>query len=377
MTAHAAEQPLESGRNSPAQRVTIAIDAMSGEGGPPAAVAAAAEVAGDRPDASFIFFGAERDLAPLVARLPELAGRVSVEACSAVVQMADRPREALRRGRDSSMSRALDAVAEGRAQVAVSAGNTAALMAMASLRLKPDSVAARPAIAALWPSVSVHGSAVVLDMGADIKADEEALTAYAAMGAAYAQAALRIETPRIALLNVGSEPTKGRPELRASARRIAQLEAQGALGGRFLGFVEGDQIAFDYADVIVTDGFTGNVALKSAEGAARLIGRFTRDAFSRSLWDRLSALAAAPALRRLKARMDPRSVNGGVFLGLSGLVVKSHGAADAVAFASALRLAARLTEQDVGGRIDARLARLADADIEPLDAAATGAVKAL
>lgn len=348
--------------------VTVAVDAMGGDRGASAALAAIA--ASRAACVRHVVFGDQDILSAELARLGHGdaidAGALEIRGCESVVAMADRPREALRRGRGSSMSLALDAVAAGEADVAVSSGNTAALMTLASLRLRDAAAATRPAIAALWPSLSASGSTVMLDMGADLRADAAALAQYAAMGAVYAEAALDLAAPRIALLNVGTEPTKGRPELREAAERIALLVETGRLPARFVGFVEGDDIPRDVADVIVTDGFSGNVALKSAEGAARLIASFMREAFSGSLLGRLGALAAYPALKRLKARMDPRNVNGGVFLGLSGLVVKSHGAADAVAFASALRLAQRLARFDLAPRIAARLAQL---DAPPLDLA--------
>ncbi len=347
----------------------VAVDAMRGDAGPDAALAAVSAVAAEAPDLAFTHFGDPAwvdaaQSAPVVA-----SGRATLERCDAVVDMADRPRQALRRGRDSSMSRALEAVADGAADAAVSAGNTAALMTLASLRLRAADAGQRPAIAALWPSRSAAGFNVVLDMGADIRADADALVGYATMGAAYADAALGIALPRVALLNVGGEPGKGRAEIREAAERLALSAEVGALDARFIGFVEGDEIALDKADVVVTDGFSGNVALKTAEGTARLIGGFLKEAFSGSWTSRLAAIAAYPALKRLKKRMDPRSVNGGVFLGLRGVVVKSHGAADAVAFASALRLAARLARNDIAGRVAAQLARRPSATVDPEEGA--------
>ncbi|MEL6316016.1 MAG: phosphate acyltransferase PlsX [Pseudomonadota bacterium] len=328
-------------RRSGGPGAVLAIDAMGGDHGPPAVVDGLAALFADPPASplSAILHGDAAELSALVAARPQLAGKVRIQHADAVVAMDARPREALRAGRGSSMWRALSDVAEGGATVALSAGNTAALMTLAMVRLRPAPGVDRPAIAALWPSLGPAGWTVTLDMGADLRADPRTLAQYGLMGAEYARIALDLDSPRVALLNVGAEETKGRPELQEAAQTLAAACPPSA---RFVGFAEADAIGFDVADVIVTDGFTGNVALKSAEGAARLIAAFMREAFGKNAVTKLGALAATPALRSLKARMDPRRVNGGVFLGLNGAVVKSHGAADAVAFEAALRLAARI-----------------------------------
>ncbi len=340
-----------------AGELVLAVDAMSGEHGPEAALEAVAAFLDAERSARAVVFGDAQELAPKAASLGAAGvGRIELRNAESVVPMDAGPRDALRSGRGSSMWGALDAVGAGEAHVAVSAGNTAALMAMASYRIKPVEGAPKPAIAALWPSRSAAGYNVVLDMGAGLDADAETLVGYALMGAAYARLALGIEAPRIGLLNVGAERGKGRAELRAAAET---LEAPPTLRGRarFVGFIEGDQIPSDDVDVVVTDGFTGNIALKTAEGTARLIGSYTREAFGGSWARKAAALVAFPALKALGRRIDPRRVNGGVFLGLNGVVVKSHGAADAVAFASALRLAETIGRRDLAGVVADELAK--------------------
>lgn len=342
----------------PARRVRLAVDAMGGEGGVAvAAPAAAAAVAAD-PGLDVILVGDGDAIASAASAVAVGRSRISVEDASAVVPMGASATEALRTGRGSSMWRALDLVGAGHADAAVSSGDTAALMALSNVRLRVADPIKRPAIAALWPSTGAAGGAVVLDVGANLTADASALVDFAIMGVEYARIALGVETPRVALLNVGTEPTKGRPEIKEAAIRIAAALETGALDARFVGFVEGDDIAVDRADVVVTDGFCGNVALKTAEGTARLIASFLRSAFEADLFSKAAGLAATPALRRLRARMDPRRVNGGVFLGLSGAVVKSHGGADVVGFESAIALAARIARADAAQRIADGAARI-------------------
>jgi glycerol-3-phosphate acyltransferase PlsX len=350
----------------------VALDAMSGDDGPSAALDAAEAVLTGQ-QANFVIFGDRVVIETLLATRPTLAANSEIVDCDSVVAMSDRPRDALRHGRGSSMSKAIEAQTKGLADVVVSAGNTGALMAMATLQLKRAPGVARPAIAALWPSLSSVGACVALDMGGDVRADAKALTTYAILGSEYARAALGIATPRIAILNVGSESNKGRPEIKKAAEMLQNLEQERRLGGRFVGYIEGDQIAFDKADVVVTDGFSGNIALKSAEGAARLVSTFMREAFRASIWSKVAAYFAAPSFRRLKRRMDPRSVNGGVFLGLRGLIVKSHGSADAIAFASAIRLALRLTDARVYQKLEERLAQIEKDDRDRDDVAETPA----
>jgi glycerol-3-phosphate acyltransferase PlsX len=248
----------------------------------------------------------------------------------------------------------LEAVKSGESPAAISAGNTGALMAFSMLSLRKAQGVNRPAIAVLWPSVNPAGYNVLLDAGADIRADAEDLFKYALMGTSYARNALGVGRPRVGLLNVGTEEHKGRAELHEAAEMMAAAAPLGEFD--YIGYVEGSDMASGRVDVIVTDGFTGNIALKTGEGTASLIRGQLRQAFSYSLFSRAGALFAQGSLRRLGARIDPRNVNGGVFLGLNGLVIKSHGGADATGFAAAIRLAATLSERGFTEKLAARMA---------------------
>ena len=354
--AQAEPQPAKSAAVKSASgksAAVLAIDAMSGERGPQAVVEAL-EIILDG-EASplgrnvYQLFGDAVRLTDLLTARPALQDRVQIRHAAGVMPMGATPREAMRQGPHTSLGACFDAVVKGHADVAVSAGDTVALMTLAHTMLGPVPGLRRPAIAALWPSVGPAGAAVGLDMGANLHADPEILAQHALLGVEYARAALEIERPRVAVLNVGHEDTKGRSDLKEA---IALLQSDPPPNAEIVGFVEADAIGFDVADVIVTDGFTGNIALKSAEGAAKLIGRYMRESFEGHWRGPLAAAGGAPALKARKTRIDPRRLNGGVFLGLGGLVVKSHGAADGVAFASALGLASRVARGDVAARIE-------------------------
>lgn len=318
-------------------------------------------------DLAFILHGDEAVLRPMVARHPELSGRCEIRHAARVVTMHDKPSQVMRQGAGTSMWSCIDSVKSGEALVAVSCGNTGALMAVAMLRLRKLPGVNRPAIACLWPSRNAGGFNVMLDVGADIKAEAEDLLQYATMGTVYARNGMNLKRPRVGLLNVGTEEHKGRAELKVAHDRMT--EAQDAVGFDFVGFVEGGDIPSDRVDVIVTDGFTGNIALKTGEGTAKLISDFMREAFGAGLVSKFAALLALNSLKRLQARIDPRRVNGGVFLGLNGTVVKSHGSADATGVAAAIRLAAQLGRS---GFIDRLSARLASAGAAGQDAADNG-----
>ncbi len=336
----------------------ISVDAMGGDRGPAAVVAGLARSAQKNPRIRFILHGPEAELRRLVERRRGLAERVEIRDAEGVVTMEDKPSHVMRHGNGTSMWSAIESVRTGEAEVCVSCGNTGALMAIAMRRLRKLEGVNRPAIAIFWPSRGPAGFTVMLDVGADVRADERDLMQYALMGASYARNALGIERPRVGLMNVGTEENKGRPELKAAHELIAGV----AGGGRFdfAGFVEGGDIPSGRVDVIVTDGFTGNVALKTAEGTAKLIRDFLREAFRATPLSRLAALMAYSSLRRLQNRIDPRQVNGGVFLGLNGTVVKSHGSADATAVAAAIKLAARLAESGFTRRLAARVASVGE-----------------
>ncbi|WP_188476842.1 phosphate acyltransferase PlsX [Primorskyibacter flagellatus] len=338
-------------------RIVISVDAMGGDRGPNAVVAGIARSAKKNPDIAFILHGPKAELSRLVTRRKHLRGRCEIRDATGVVRMEDKPSQVMRHGKDTSMWSALDCVRDGEATVAVSCGNTGALMALSMIRLRKIPGVNRPAIAVLWPSRNPSGFNVMLDVGADVRADEEDLLQYAIMGASYARNGMHLERPRIGLLNVGTEENKGRAELKAAHDLIEQAAPGG--GFDFVGFVEGGDIPGDSCDVIVTDGFTGNVAIKTGEGTAKLIGDLLKEAFKFSPLSRIAALLALTSMRRLQKRIDPRRVNGGVFLGLNGTVVKSHGSADATGVAAAVKLAFQLAQQDLTSKIRARVASAA------------------
>ena len=325
--------------------VVISVDAMGGDRGVSAIVAGMARAARKHPDIGFIVHGELQELKQRISRRRSLRDKCSIRQTEDVVTMEAKPSQVLRNGKGTSMWSAIESVRMGEARVAVSCGNTGALMAISMMRLKRAKDVKRPAIACLWPSRNPSGFNILLDVGADIRADEDDLLQYAIMGADYARNGLRLDCPRVGLLNVGTEQHKGRSEIRAAHEAIG-IKAQ--IGNfEFVGFVEGSDIPSDRVDVIVTDGFTGNVTLKSVEGTANLIRDFLRDAFRLKPLSRLGAMFAYPSIRRISRRIDPRRVNGGVFLGLNGTVVKSHGSADSVGVAAAIDLAVRLANRDL------------------------------
>ena len=268
--------------------------------------------------------------------------------------MEDKPSHVVRTGKDTSMWSAIESVRSGEAAVAVSCGNTGALMALSMIRLRKLPGVNRPAIAVLYPSSNPQGFNVMLDVGADVRADADDLMRFALMGNSYARNGMDLARPRVGLLNVGTEEHKGRTELKEAYDLIRAQEAEA--GFEFVGFVEGGDISGNVADVIVTDGFTGNVAIKTGEGTASLVGRRLREAFGYSLWSRIASVLAYTSLQRLRMRIDPRRVNGGVFLGLNGTVVKSHGSADATGVSAAIKLAAQLAQNQFNDKLAARVA---------------------
>jgi phosphate acyltransferase len=348
-----AETPSTSSATRPdAARIVISVDAMGGDQGPAAVVAGLVLSATRNPAAGFILHGDEAVLRPMLAREGSLTGRVDIRHASGVVAMTDKPSHVMRHGQDTSMWSAIESVKAGEATAVVSCGNTGALMAVSMIRLRKLPGVNRPAIACLWPCRNPGGFNVMLDVGADIKAEADDLIQYATMGAAYARDGLRLATPRVGLLNVGTEDHKGRAELKEAHERLMATDP----GFSYVGFVEGSDLPSDRVDVIVTDGFTGNIALKTGEGTAKLISDFLREAFNAGLLSKFAALLALNSLKRLQKRIDPRRVNGGVFLGLNGTVVKSHGSADATGVAAAIDLAHRLAETGFQARLAARLA---------------------
>ncbi|GAA0304396.1 phosphate acyltransferase PlsX [Rhodovulum strictum] len=337
-----------------APRTVISVDAMGGDRGPSAVVAGLVKAATKNPEIRFILHGRRGELEPLLARKRVLEGRVEIRDAADVVTMEAKPSQVMRHGQATSMWSAIDSVRNGEAPVCVSCGNTGALMLLSIMRLRKLPGVNRPAIACLWPSRNPQGFNVMLDVGADVRADEHDLLQYALMGSSYARNGLGLVRPRVGILNVGTEENKGRAELKAAHDLIEAATEAGQFD--FVGFVEGGDIPSDHVDVIVTDGFTGNVALKTGEGTARLIGDFLREAFAATPLSRIAALLALTSLRRFKKRIDPRRVNGGVFLGLNGTVVKSHGSSDATGVAAAVKLAWELAQSGFTERLAARVA---------------------
>jgi phosphate acyltransferase len=313
-------------------KVRIALDAMGGDQGA-SVVVPGADVALERhPDVTFILFGDSAVVEPLLRAHPRLSAVSRLVHTDVAVSMDAKPSQALRSGRwKSSMWLAIDAVKHGEADVAISGGNTGALMAMAKFNLRTMAGIERPAIAGLWPTL--RGVSVVLDMGASIGADAQHIVDMAVMGSAMARIVFNLDRPKVGLLNIGVEEIKGLEEVREAGRILRET---GLVDFEYIGFVEGDDIGKGVADVVVTEGFAGNIALKVAEGTARQFATLLKDSMRRSWRTKLGYLLARDAFTTLSSKMDPRKVNGGVFLGLNGIVIKSHGGTDAEGFASAV-----------------------------------------
>jgi len=314
--------------------VRIALDAMGGDFGPSVVVPGAAIARDRRPDTSYLFFGDEKQIRPLLDQHPKLAAVSEIRHTDVVVKSDDKPSQAVRAGRrGSSMWLAIESVKKREADAAVSAGNTGALMALSKICLHMLPGIERPALAAIWPTL--RGESIVLDVGATIGADAEHLFDLAIMGSAMARIFFDIDRPTVGLLNVGTEEIKGLEEVKAAARRLREANIPTI---DYRGFVEGDDLGKGTVDVVVTEGFTGNIALKTAEGTAKQIAQYMRDAFKSSLMSKLGALMARGAFQALKQKIDPRRVNGGLFLGLDGVIIKSHGGMDSVGFAGAIEV---------------------------------------
>src|SRR5712671_6360860 len=335
------------------QKVRIALDAMGGDVGASVVIPGAAIALRRHPDAEFLLYGDSAQIEAQLAKYPALKAASRVVHTDVTVAMHDKPSQALRRGRkNSSMWLAIDAVKKGEAHVAVSAGNTGALMAMARFHLHTMPGIDRPAIAGVWPTA--RGNSIVLDLGATIGGDHHHLVALAVMGSAMASVLFGKPRPTVGLLNIGVEEVKGGEEIRKAAE---QLRAMDLPNLDFIGFVEGDGIGKGAADVIVTEGFSGNIALKAAEGTARQISEYLRSAMSRSWRSRIGYLFARQAFKALRDKMDPSKSNGGVLLGLKGIVVKSHGGTDAEGFAYAVDVGYEMVRYDLLAKIDQMLHR--------------------
>uniref|UniRef100_A0A9E7ZN34 Phosphate acyltransferase n=1 Tax=Bosea sp. NBC_00436 TaxID=2969620 RepID=A0A9E7ZN34_9HYPH len=327
--------------------VTIALDAMGGDHGPSVVIPGAALMLERRPDARFVIFGDDKQVLPLIDQHPKLKAVTTFHHTEISVKMDDKPSQALRYGRyKSSMWRAIDATKTGEADVTVSAGNTGALMAMSKFCLKSMPQVDRPALAGLWPTA--RGESIVLDLGATIGADARHLVDLAVMGAAMARVVLDLDRPTVGLLNVGVEEIKGVEAVKEAGRILRESNLPHLA---YHGFVEGDDLGKGTVDVVVTEGFTGNIALKTAEGTAKQIAEYLRAAMGRSLMSKIGYVFARGAFAALKDKLDPRKSNGGVFLGLEGIVVKSHGGTDAIGFASAAELGYEMAREDLMAKV--------------------------
>ncbi len=322
------------------KRITISVDAMGGDFGPSVTIPAIAKACELHPDVAFLIFGIESDVRPFINAHPILLERSEFIACDTAITMDEKPGSALRRGRKvSSMWQSIDAVKADIAHASISAGNTGALMAMSKVVLRMNQGIERPALAAIWPTL--RGESIVLDVGATIGISASQYAQFAIMGRAYAHVVLGIADPSVALLNLGVEDMKGTDVIKEAAEVISELDVN------YIGFIEGDGIGRGDADVIVTDGFTGNVALKTAEGTARQITTMLSDAIKSSWMSRIGYIFARSAFNVLKERLDPNASNGGIFLGLNGVVIKSHGGADVSGFTSAIEVAIEVSRAKI------------------------------
>lgn len=331
----------------------LSIEVMGGDAAPEVAIEGLALFTKQRENVRFLLHGDETRIQPLLARHPDVAARSELRHTEIFVRMEDKPSQALRKARGSSMWNAVECVKSGEAQAAVSAGNTGALMAISIMLLRKMTGVHRPGMTALWPTMV--GTSVVLDVGANLEADAAQLVTFAVMGEAYARAVSGKAKPSIGLLNIGAEDSKGHGHLKAAA----QILSSAKLDLNYHGYVEGGDISAGTVDVIVTDGFSGNVALKTAEGTARLVASYLKEAFSSDIRSKAGAYLASAGLNKLRQKMNPSNVNGGVLLGLNGVVVKSHGGTDAEGYATAVNLAADLAVSQYKDEVAIGLHRVA------------------
>ncbi|PIR34465.1 MAG: phosphate acyltransferase [Alphaproteobacteria bacterium CG11_big_fil_rev_8_21_14_0_20_44_7] len=323
----------------------IALDAMGGDNAPASVIKGADIALVSYPQLEFIIFGDKEQVEPLLHKHPKLAKKSRFIHTDIIVANEEKPSVALRQGKNSSMALAIDAVKRGDADAVISAGNTGALMAMSKIALRTLPGIDRPAICSLFPTSK--GQSVMLDLGANPECSAENLFQFAVMGEAYARAVLGKKDASIGLLNIGSEAGKGID----SVRRAADLLEDTHLPLNFKGFVEGNDIAMGTVDVVVADGFSGNIALKTAEGAGKLCAEYLKRGLTSSIMARCGAVLAKPALKSVFKKIDPRSHNGGMFVGLNGIVVKSHGGTDHIGFANAIEVTVNLVKDKINDRI--------------------------
>lgn len=351
------------GNKEDASVVKISIDAMGGDIGPEVCIEGAAIALDREPSIQYIIFGQEAACRPILDRFPKLKAKAEFRHCDVAIRMDEKPSQALRRGRyTSSMWKAIEAVKLKEADVAVSAGNTGALMAMSKFCLRTMANVERPAIAGIWPTK--RGESIVLDVGATIGADSQALLDYSIMGGAMARALFEVKRPTVGLLNVGVEEIKGQEEVKEAGRLLREANLDTI---NYFGFVEGDDIGKGTVDVVVTEGFTGNIALKAAEGTARQIAEYLRESIMRSWTAKIGYLLAKSAFDRVREKMDPKKVNGGVFLGLNGIVIKSHGGTDGEGYAAAIKVGYDMVRNGLFEKIEADLKKFHALVVPPSD----------
>jgi phosphate acyltransferase len=336
--------------------VIIALDAMGGDDAPDIVIKGVDLVRVQFPKARFLLYGDEVKLKPYLDAYPGVRAVSEVRHTDQAISGEDKPSHALRKGRKSSMRLAIDAVRNGEADGVVSAGNTGALMAMAKFSLRTLPGIDRPALASMLPSIK--GETVMLDLGANVECDADNLVQFAVMGADFARAVLGRVPPRVGILNVGSEDLKGSDTIKEAGERLRNIKNPPF---EYCGFVEGNNITEGVVDVVVTDGFSGNVALKTAEGVATLFSNFLRAGFASSITAKIGYLLSRSGLRLLKDRIDPRGYNGGVFLGLNGVCVKSHGGTDALGFANAVAVTIEIVAE---GMLEKMIAHFKDFDVQ-------------
>ena len=324
------------------KKITISVDCMGGDNSIDDILGGVNSFCSENNNDTLLLHGDKKAIAGALEKYPEIKQMCKIKHCDKVIRMGDKPSQSIRGGRNSSMWNAIESVKTAKAEAVISCGNTGSLMAISTLLLRKLPDVKRPAIAIFWPSTSNSGFNVVLDAGADIKAQASDLLAYSKFGSDIFSKVFNKQWIKVGLLNVGTETHKGNEQLKRASEMLMETFREGKV--KYVGFVEGSDFSSDKADVIVTDGFSGNIALKTAEGTANFIKRFFMDEFSSSIAGLFMGLLMRRKLRRLKERMDPRTLNGGVFVGLNGLVIKSHGSSDSKSFYSALKLARNMCQ---------------------------------
>ncbi len=339
---------------------TISLDAMGGDHGPETVIGGANIVLSRKPELHFEIYGEKTIVDPVLDKYPNVKNVATFHDCEISIAMDDKPSQALRRGRyKSGMWRSVDAVKQGQASVCVSAGNTGALMAMSKFCLKTQPGITRPAMAAIWPTLK--GESIVLDVGANVGVEAEQLIEFALIGSAMAKALYGFDKPSVGLLNIGVEEVKGVEAVREAGAILRDAEIQSM---HYHGFVEGDDLGKGTVDVVVTEGFAGNIALKTAEGTAKQIAEYLRAAMSRTISAKLGYVLAQGAFNELRDKMDPRKINGAVLLGLNGIVIKSHGGTDAEGFASAIELGHDMALNGLLSKIETDLENFSNIRVE-------------